>query len=176
MAVTYYRRYTMEIELGDWLAEPELPDGYRWIAWRESLLAVHAQVKFHCFVGELDSNVFPCLGDLAGCRQLMRAIRRNRGFLPDATWLVAYGRQMCGTIQGILEPSRVGVIQNLGVVPAHRGRGLGRALLIKALLGFYQHGAKRAKLEVTADNEPAVKLYEAVGFRKARVVYRASDR
>ncbi len=57
----------------------------------------------------------------------------------------------------------------------HRGKGLGRALVLKALHGFYHNGAKRARLEVTADNEVAVNLYEKLGFRKARVVYRSSE-
>ncbi len=103
MAVTYFRRYTMVIDLGDWLSEPTLPKPYRWVPWEESLLDVHAEVKYRCFAGEMDTNLFPCLGNLTGCRQLMRAIRKMRGFLPAATWLIAHGDQMCATIQGALE-------------------------------------------------------------------------
>jgi hypothetical protein len=146
------------------------------VPWDDSLLEVHAEVKYRCFTGEMDTNLFPSLGNLTGCRQLMRAIRKNRGFLPAATWLIACGREMCATIQGVLESGRVGVIQNVGVVAAHRGRGLGRALVLKALHGFFHNGARRARLEVTADNEVAVHLYEKLGFRRARVLYRASER
>ena len=34
-------------------------------------LPVHAEVKYKSFREELDSNVFPCLGDREGCRRLM---------------------------------------------------------------------------------------------------------
>ena len=55
----------------------------------------------------------------------------------------------------------IGAIQNLGVVPAYRGMGLGRALVRQALDGFYQAGLRRAYLEVTAENSAAVQLYRS---------------
>ncbi len=69
----------------------------------------------------------------------------------------------------------IGAIQNVGVVPEYRGRGLGQALLRQALEGFYQAGLRRAYLEVTAENAPAVQLYRSVGFRRIKVLYKAVD-
>ena len=69
-----------------------------------------------------------------------------------------------GTIQGTLRNGAVGAIQNIGVVPEHRGQGLGRALLVQALHGFAENGMAIASLEVTAENEVAVRLYEDLGF------------
>jgi ribosomal protein S18 acetylase RimI-like enzyme len=69
----------------------------------------------------------------------------------------------------------IGAIQNLGVVPEYRGYGLGRALVRRALDGFYQAGLRRAYLEVTAENTCAVRLYRAVGFRRAKTLYKAVD-
>jgi hypothetical protein len=174
VAITYFKRFRMEIDVGEWLAEPLLPSGYRWIAWEETLLGVHAEVQFRSFYSELDSSVFPCLGDRYGCLRLLREIRRKSGFLPAATWLIAYGPETCGTIQGVVDGS-VGAIQNVGVVPEHRGQGLGRALLIKSLIGFRSAAVQRVFLEATAENAGAINLYRSVGFRKARTLYKASE-
>lgn len=175
MAITYFKRFRMEIELGDWLTEPRLPDGYHWIAWDDSLIGVHADAQFRSFTSELDSQVFPCLGDRYGCLRLLREIRRKVGFLPEATWLIGHGFDVCGTIQGVIEPGPIGSIQNVGVVPEHRGVGLGRALVCRSIRGFYTSGVPRATLEVTAENAGAIKLYRSIGFRKARTLYKASE-
>src|SRR5690349_17547152 len=84
MAITYYKRFRMEADL-DGLGPPVgLPEPYRWVGWKESLLEAHAEVKFLSFRDEMDSLVFPCLGDRYGCQRLMREIRRKPGFLPEA--------------------------------------------------------------------------------------------
>jgi ribosomal protein S18 acetylase RimI-like enzyme len=59
------------------------------------------------------------------------------------------------------------------VVPACRGRGLGRALLLYALYGFRQAGLAVAMLEVTAQNDAAVRLYRRLGFRRRKTLYKA---
>ena len=175
MAITYFKRFRMEIDLGEWLPEPLLPVGFRWIAWDESLIGAHADAQYRSFTTELDSHVFPCLGDRYGCLRLLREIRRKPGFLPAATWLLATDFEICGTIQGVIELGPIGSIQNVGVVPEHRGFGLGRALVFKSILGFYRSGVPRAMLEVTAENAGAIQLYRNVGFRKAKTLYKASD-
>lgn len=55
-------------------------------------------------------------------------------------------------------------IEPLGVVPAARGEGFGRILLNALLYTFAQRGCKFAQLTVWADNIPALRLYESVGF------------
>jgi ribosomal-protein-alanine N-acetyltransferase len=52
-------------------------------------------------------------------------------------------------------------VQTIGVHPDSQGRGLGRALLADLLR---QAGDRRVLLEVRTDNEPAIRLYESVGF------------
>jgi GNAT superfamily N-acetyltransferase len=171
----------MEIDLtGRSLAVPPLPRGYEFAAWDDSLLETHAETKYHSFRSEIDANVFPCLGDWAGCHRLMNEIRAKQGFLPGATWLVgcALGDgtfEWCGTIQGIRDYAGLGAIQNLGVTPEHRGRQLGTCLLLKALDGFRKAGIRRAFLEVTAKNDGAIRLYQRLGFSKARTVYKAVE-
>jgi hypothetical protein len=181
MGLTYFKRFRMEVELtGRRLEPPPLPGGYRLLAWDDSLIEAHAEAKYQSFRSEIDSNVFPCLGDWIGCHRLMQEIRGKQGFLPGATWLVAYklphgDDEYCGTIQGIRDYTGLGAIQNLGVTPEHRGRQLGTCLLLQSLAGFQQAGLRRAFLEVTAQNGDAIRLYQRMGFSKARTVYKAVE-
>src|SRR5947209_3836664 len=114
--VTYYKRYRMEADLlGPLPPVPDLPTEHVWLPWSESLLEVHAEVKYHCFRNELDGTIFPNLGNRAGCTRLMREICNRPGFCPEATWLIAHGTTGVGTVQGIADRAGCGGIQNLGV-------------------------------------------------------------
>ncbi len=55
-------------------------------------------------------------------------------------------------------------INNVAVLPAHRGRGVGRLLLTHVLREAARFGAHRATLEVRASNASALRLYERLGF------------
>ena len=169
---TYIKRYRMELPLRDLPPVPELPRGFAWLGWRDDLLDAHAEVKFACFRDELDAFVFPSLGHRAGCGDLMWNIASRATFVPEATWLLASPFGACATVQG-LRDKYAGAIQNLGVTPDHRGRGLGQLLLLKALHGFRRAGLRAAYLEVTASNVPAVRLYRRFGFRATRTIYKA---
>lgn len=58
-----------------------------------------------------------------------------------------------------------GWVQYLGVVPEHRGRGLGRLLLFQGFAGFYDAGVRRVDLTVSSENVPAARaLYERAGM------------
>jgi ribosomal protein S18 acetylase RimI-like enzyme len=170
--VSYFKRFRMEVDLQQRLPAPELPGGYRFVPWDDALLEVHAEVKYQCFVDQLDALVFPSLGNRDGCSYLMQEIRRKSGFQPGATWLIAAAGDYCATVQGLRQRPGTGAIQNLGVVAAHRGRGLGAALLLKALHGFQQAGMHRAFLEVTAQNDGAMRLYRRFGFRCRKTIYK----
>lgn len=172
----YYKRFRMEIDLQEPLAQPSLPPGYSWVAWNEALLEAHAEVKFNSFAEEIDAAVFPSLGTRLGCSCLMQEIARKSGFRAEATWLIAGSDGFCGTVQGVRARSGIGAIQNLGVVPSHRGRGLGAALLLQALHGFRRTSLHRAFLEVTASNAAAIRLYRRLGFRSRKTLYKAVDK
>jgi ribosomal protein S18 acetylase RimI-like enzyme len=173
--ITYFKRFRMEIDLYEAPPVPALPEGFFWVPWDDTLVELHAAVKYQSFHDEIDSGVFPSLATRQGCVCLMSEIRRRPGFIPEATWLVACVEGGCGTVQGIRERTGLGAIQNLGVAPLYRGRGLGSALLLKALQGFRRAGLGRAFLEVTAQNDAAVRLYRRLGFCCRKTVYKAVD-
>lgn len=176
----YFRRFRMEFCFAErTLPDPVLPAGYEFVPWDPRDIDRHARAKYLSFHSELDALVFPCLSRLETCRRLMLEIAGQRTFLPEATWLLCYRsdeRQLtpldCGTIQGLANGRDAGSIQNVGVVPEHRGQGLGRALVLQALRGFQQRGLKRVYLEATAENTPAIELYRTIGFRLIRTSYR----
>lgn len=173
----------MEIGLDQdfqFLSTTHLPDIYEWTEWTPDLIATHANTKYNCFREELDSQVFPCLGERTGCLRLMKEISTRSTFLPQATWLVQKRispTQLvgCGTIQGVNYSSAMGAIQNVGITPTERGQGLGKALVFKSLEGFKSSGVARVFLEVTAENNHAVRLYQSIGFEVVRTMYKAID-
>jgi hypothetical protein len=180
MSVSYFKRYRMETDLrGQRFAPLYVPTGYRLLAWQPEYLFEHAEAKFHSFRDEIDADVFDCLGTLEGCQRLMQEISFKDGFLPEATWLAAYvaGNEIeyCGTIQGIRATHKYGAIQNVGITRAHRGRGVGSALIAAALAGFQQFGLSRVYLEVTAQNDAAVRLYKRLGFRRTKTLFKAVE-
>jgi ribosomal protein S18 acetylase RimI-like enzyme len=169
--VSYFKRYKMQMDLSA-LPSPPLPEGFAFLPWTYDALDAHAEVLFGSFHQEIDAQVFPSLGDRQGSLALMIEMTRKRSFLPEATWLLSGPEGPCGTVQGLRE-NGLGSIQNIGILPGSRGRGLGEALLLKALAGFRQAGLPRAQLEVTAQNDLAIRLYRRLGFRRCRTLYKA---
>jgi GNAT superfamily N-acetyltransferase len=55
-------------------------------------------------------------------------------------------------------------LDELYVVPAHRGRGVGRALLLRALDVARESGCRAVDLEVDSEHARAEHLYEREGF------------
>lgn len=70
-----------------------------------------------------------------------------------------------------------GKIEMIGVSPDNRGRGLGKLMLQAGVSHLSKHGARSVNLEVDANNEAAVSLYESaelrVYSRATYYVYRA---
>jgi ribosomal protein S18 acetylase RimI-like enzyme len=58
-------------------------------------------------------------------------------------------------------------IHDLAVLPAHRGRGIGRQLLSRIEMSAREAGCCRVTLEVQENNATARHLYEECGFAQA---------
>jgi mycothiol synthase len=63
--------------------------------------------------------------------------------------------------------SRTGLFEPVGTRPAHRGRGLGRAVMLEGLHRLHRLGARTAAVTALSNNRAAIGLYESVGFRAA---------
>jgi RimJ/RimL family protein N-acetyltransferase len=61
---------------------------------------------------------------------------------------------------------RVAWLDELYVVPERRSRGIGRAMVARALAAAREAGCRAVDLEVDADHERAEHLYARHGFRR----------
>ena len=87
-------------------------------------------------------------------------------FDPALTWVATEGEAIVGaSVCGWKEAGDWGWVGTLGVLPGHRGRGIGEALLRTAFADFRRRGERRVALGVAADNPSATRLYERAGMR-----------
>lgn len=88
---------------------------------------------------------------------------------PAACFLVAMQQDEVLGYGGMHTVLGESYVDNIAVFPAHRGKGIGRALTA-ALIGRAQaDGGAFITLEVRASNRPAVSLYTSLGFEQAGV-------
>jgi GNAT superfamily N-acetyltransferase len=66
-----------------------------------------------------------------------------------------------------LHAARVGVLNDLFVVPASRGSGTGRALIERSLALCRERGAEKLVWETAPDNAAAQRLYDGIGAQKS---------
>jgi RimJ/RimL family protein N-acetyltransferase len=99
-------------------------------------------------------------------RRFLRAVRRH----PDAAVIVA---ELDGELVGRLSLARdqhpaSGHVADLGLMVdvGHRRRGIGRALMDAAVEWALGHGISKLELHVFPWNEPAIALYESLGYVK----------
>ncbi|MBI5956165.1 MAG: GNAT family N-acetyltransferase, partial [Chloroflexi bacterium] len=94
-------------------------------------------------------------------------------FDPGLVWFVHEARsgQVAGYAWARIKQERIkltgdraGHIGELGVHPDFRRRGLGRALLLRAVNALKERGLAAAELEVDGGNPNAKRLYESLGF------------
>jgi ribosomal protein S18 acetylase RimI-like enzyme len=70
----------------------------------------------------------------------------------------------------------IGYIPNLVVGDGHRGKGIGRGLLLHVLSHFRARGLTHARIETLVQNEIGRGLYESIGFREvARQIHFAME-
>ena len=79
----------------------------------------------------------------------------------------------CDALRLDQETFRHGWRLGMGLLPAVRGRGVGRRLAEAAIAAAKAQGAERIELEVFASNTRAITLYEKLGFVQEGVKRRA---
>ena len=115
-----------------------------------------------------------------------RAFAGHWGYNPNTTEEIAYLTQMSNSSwEGIFLvyerdkpigycwtkidcPPERGHIFMLGVDPSHRGRQIGKALLLAGLHYLKSQGLNQAQLTVDCENKVACSLYRSVGFKPLR--------
>ncbi len=135
----------------------------KWVRLEHSLGGVRSLVIESRATAEIAAGVGVRIGpsdDEALSRGLWETLRRELGFL-RATWaatLLSYPRYAA-------TPSEA-YVERLVVTPAHHRHGMARALLAAAEALARGTGKRTVGLHVSEGNMPALKLYEADGYRE----------
>lgn len=78
-------------------------------------------------------------------------------------YLAEQNAEMIGKVH-LQQTANVGAIYGLGVLPEHRGKGFGRAILTMAIERLKEANAGEIMLQVEAKNANALNLYKSCGF------------
>jgi mycothiol synthase len=156
--LTYLERPTAE----PLAIAPEVPR-FDWRDYSPATDAEFREVLRGTYHGSLD------MPELEGARSLddVLASHRAGGRFDPSRWQVGRleGEPMASAVLLLAEPEGRDVweVSYLGLTPEARGRGLGRAILARALELARPHAA-RLELAVDARNAPAEHLYRRTGF------------
>lgn len=107
-------------------------------------------------------------------REDLDATMAEPWFDASAFLVMRDGPTMIGYCWLKIEPSSAlgnepGELYVVGVDPDHQGRGIGRALVLAGLAELERRGIRESSLYVEADNTPALKLYQAMGYSEYSV-------
>ncbi|MFW9869299.1 MAG: ribosomal protein S18-alanine N-acetyltransferase [Candidatus Thorarchaeota archaeon] len=98
---------------------------------------------------------------------------------PKAFFVAEYEGEIVGYIMCRIErgisgfgrlPAKKGHIVSVAVLHSMRGKGIGTALINAGMEGMTEYGASEFFLEVRKSNEPAVSIYEKLGYTVRRVL------
>ena len=89
---------------------------------------------------------------------------------PSLVTFAVAGDDIAGVVvSDLLDGGDLGWVDDVGVLPPFRGRGIGRALLLKAFEDLRERGCDRVRLNVDSENTTgATRLYERAGMHVHR--------
>jgi len=86
---------------------------------------------------------------------------------PDGIFIAEEDGQIVGCVTTFCDhEAGIGLIPNLAVLAAQRGKGIGRMLIQHALDHFRAQGLSHAKIETLEQNAIGQNLYPSFGFRE----------
>jgi ribosomal protein S18 acetylase RimI-like enzyme len=146
-----------------------LPPYIELVSWSSDHYQAAAELIHESYIGHIDARINDQYCSLHGSLRFLHNIVRFPGcgvFDPDASWVLRNQRN--GALIGMLLCSRVADdvahITQLCVSTAHRGQGLGLALLEHCIHHLTRSRFAAITLTVTEANHQAVKLYQDSGF------------
>jgi ribosomal protein S18 acetylase RimI-like enzyme len=102
----------------------------------------------------------------------MEIREKDPNFDPQGIFIAETHVKPVGMVNAFVDKQRKekkGFVNNLGVVPEFRRRGIGRELVNTALQSLKERGMETAEAEWVRENKPACKLFESMGFSLIRV-------
>jgi ribosomal protein S18 acetylase RimI-like enzyme len=107
-------------------------------------------------------------GGLMSCEEMDELLNRNRNN-PELAGLAVQGDTYVG-IYDLEEHDGTGWINRIGIHERYWRQGFGREMLAHAADLLIRRGSRSIKLIVMSNNERAVRLYRAVGFRDEKTL------
>ena len=169
---TIHPRLFLERELNrpvEVTPERALPPELELVQWTAPDYQAAGELIYACYAGHSDSEINDQYRSLHGSLRFLHNIVRFPGcgvFEPGLSWLVRdrgtrslVGMALCSRVM-----DDVAHITQLCILPAFRGRSLGRLLLDKTASALTQAGFSAITLTVTKGNTEAVELYRSFGF------------
>jgi mycothiol synthase len=153
------RFYEMAIELTEQPSEPVVPDGLVLDELRDDEYQAFYHALNEAFAEHWEWHPQP-FEEWLELRQGQH--RDERGPL----WFVVRdGDELAAVTRNDADVAGGGYVGAIGVRPAYRGKGLGKALLQRTFAEFWRRGITRVTLDVDSQNASgAVALYERVGM------------
>jgi len=146
---------------------PQPVEGVEFESWREALAPAFIDTLRASYEQTRDCPA------LRGRRDPHDVLAGHQGvgrFDPAMWWLMRVDGEAAGVcLINAIPQAGCAELVYLGLTPRHRGRGLGRLLLRHALRAAMQRDHGHLTLAVDAANEPAVRLYERLGFHRTGV-------
>ena len=124
------------------------------------------QRQFHETLERTYQGTLDC-PELNGRRRIEEVVAGHQGqgqFRPELWTLAFRAGEPVGVVILAVGEGLGWEMSYVGVVPAARGQGIGKALAQRALHQAYQEGAPQLMVSVDARNQPAQQLYEKMGF------------
>lgn len=83
---------------------------------------------------------------------------------PLSLWIVAMDGSVLAGYVGSQSVMGWADMMNLAVLPEYRGKGVGASLVLELIRRLQENQVSCLTLEVRISNEPAIRLYEKLGF------------
>ncbi|MBV9573698.1 MAG: GNAT family N-acetyltransferase [Acidobacteriales bacterium] len=142
--------------------------------WSENDHPAAAAVITAAYSHHVDAEINDQYRTVSGSLRFLNNIVRFPGcgtFDPESSFVALH--KSTGAMTGMILCSRVredaGHVTQLCVLPEYRAHGIGETLLAATTANLRQRNFSLLSLTVTATNEPALKLYQHLGFETKRV-------
>jgi mycothiol synthase len=161
------RFYEMAIELSEAPVVSALPEGFTLEPFRKEDARAYYEALDAAFQDHWEHHS-------VGFDRWWEEKQKAHDFDPTLWFVVRERDKIARVIRNDPDRNGGGYVAAIGVQRAWRGKGVGRALLLRTFAEFYSRGVERVTLGVDAQSPTgATKLYESVGMtiESAAVVY-----
>lgn len=148
---------------------PGIDSGMRLDRWHDRYFEPCAKLIYLAYANHIDGEINDQYRSRSGALKFLKNIIHLPGcgqFLPSASFVLRHpgSDDLVAAVLTSEVAAGVGHTTQLCVQPGFQGHGLGRALMEASSDALRTMHYKELSLTVTADNHPAVQLYEKLGF------------